>query len=189
MGATPRMVGRGARACQHIQQRTSRLFGEVAQELGLTLRALRFYETKGLVWPKRQLRSRLYSNEDIERLRLVVKLKGFALSILEIKQLLKNPGNGLYGLSEGVCAELVERGQAQKLAAEAALRELRQIAGSFRSQTDPFVGARRFLGTVITRPLRELSTIALKIRHFGPCLRNNVQQGNTGRKRVLNLSG
>jgi len=104
----------------------------VAQTLGLTHRALRFYEGRGLVFPKRVLRTRLYSDRDIERLRLILKLKAVGLSILEIKELIKNPGSGPYGLNEKLCAELIERSVAQKLTAETALAELRQIASHFR---------------------------------------------------------
>ena len=43
--------------------------GEVGQELGFTLRALRFYEAKGMIAPKREGRRRLYLTKDVERLR------------------------------------------------------------------------------------------------------------------------
>jgi len=127
---------------QHPAQEFTKI-REVAKELGLTLRALRFYEIKGLVSPKRQLRKRLYSNEDVEQLRLVVKLKGLGLSILEIKQLVKHPGNGPYGLSVTLYAELIERGEAQKLAAETALAQLRQIAGQFCLQRPDITSDRK----------------------------------------------
>jgi DNA-binding transcriptional MerR regulator len=110
---------------------------EVAEELGLTLRALRFYESRGLISPERKLRSRLYSEEDLERLRLIVKLKRLGLSILEIKQLITKPGNGPYGLSAALHADLVQRGEAQKSEAEAALAELRLIAALFCPPNNP----------------------------------------------------
>jgi DNA-binding transcriptional ArsR family regulator len=46
--------------------------GEVAEELGFTLRALRFYEEKGLVSPRRSGNRRLYSPADRRRLEALV---------------------------------------------------------------------------------------------------------------------
>ena len=42
---------------------------EVCEELGVTLRALRFYEAQGLIAPKREQRRRFYYTKDVERLR------------------------------------------------------------------------------------------------------------------------
>ena len=107
---------------------------EVARELGVTLRAVRFYEAKGLVSPKRQMRNRLYTEGDVERLRLIMKLKSFGLSILEIKELITKPGTGPYGLSAEIYAELVERAETQKCAAETALAQLGEVDAHFRPQ-------------------------------------------------------
>ncbi|HHV70678.1 MAG TPA: MerR family transcriptional regulator, partial [Ochrobactrum intermedium] len=46
--------------------------GDLAEEFDLTLRALRFYEDKGLLSPRRAGVTRLYDNKDHTRLRLVL---------------------------------------------------------------------------------------------------------------------
>lgn len=58
--------------------------GELSRDFGTTLRALRFYEDKGLLNPKRDGTRRLYSDADRTRLALILKGKrlGFTLSEL-----------------------------------------------------------------------------------------------------------
>ena len=108
---------------------------EVCQELGVTLRALRFYESKGLIAPKRKTRQRFYHTRDVERLRTIVKLKSLGLSLREIRELLQSPGDGRYGLTASLCEELIERVSAQRDAAEAALAYLRGLGAQ-----SPLVG-------------------------------------------------
>ena len=70
---------------------------EVCDELGVTLRALRFYEAQGLVAPKREPRRRFYYTSDVERLRSVMRLKSVGLSLREIRELLQHRAMGLMG--------------------------------------------------------------------------------------------
>lgn len=58
--------------------------GELARECGVTLRALRFYEGKGLLAPARDGGARLYDGEDVRRLKLVLRLKDLGFSLVEI---------------------------------------------------------------------------------------------------------
>ena len=48
--------------------KTAFTIGELSREFGVTLRALRFYENKGLISPQRDGLSRLYSRGDRNRL-------------------------------------------------------------------------------------------------------------------------
>ena len=98
---------------------------EVCEEVGVTLRALRFYEAKGLIAPKRENMNRFYQAKDIKRLRKIVKLKSLGLSLREIRELLRSPGDGPYGLTANLCNELIERLSAQRDAVETALAQLR----------------------------------------------------------------
>lgn len=66
--------------------------GEVAERTGVTQRALRFYEEKGLLKPPQRLDGgfRLYSEEDVQRVELIKKLQtllGFSLA--EIKEMVE----------------------------------------------------------------------------------------------------
>ena len=67
---------------------------EVCEEVGATLRTLRFYEAEGLIAPKRENRNRFYQAKDIKRLHKIVKLKSFGLSLREIREVLRSPGDG-----------------------------------------------------------------------------------------------
>ncbi len=62
--------------------------GEVAQMLGTTPRTLRFYEEEGLIVSRRtQGGTRFYSQQDIIRLRIILKLTKLGVPINYIKQL------------------------------------------------------------------------------------------------------
>ncbi|MFC7333424.1 MerR family transcriptional regulator [Rhodocista pekingensis] len=59
--------------------------GELAEEFGLTLRTLRFYEDEGLLSPAREGQNRVYSHRDRARLMLICRGKRLGFSIGEIK--------------------------------------------------------------------------------------------------------
>ena len=63
--------------------------GEMAAELGVTPRALRFYESKGLLSPLRREGMRFYGNSDGERVTLILKLKKFGFTLVEIKEMIR----------------------------------------------------------------------------------------------------
>ncbi|HYD29591.1 MAG TPA: MerR family DNA-binding transcriptional regulator [Azospirillaceae bacterium] len=61
---------------------------ELAQELGITARTLRFYETKGLLSPQRAGTTRVYTKRDRARMRLILRGKRLGFSLAEIKEYL-----------------------------------------------------------------------------------------------------
>lgn len=61
---------------------------ELAREFGVTARALRFYEDKGLLTPRRDGLNRVYSHRDRGRLQLIIRGKRVGLSLIEIRELL-----------------------------------------------------------------------------------------------------
>jgi DNA-binding transcriptional MerR regulator len=62
--------------------------GDLADEFGLTLRCIRFYEDEGLLSPTRAGQQRLYSRADHARLKLICRGKRLGFSISEIKEFL-----------------------------------------------------------------------------------------------------
>ena len=102
---------------------------QVCQEVGLTPRALRFYEAQGLIAPKRDALRRFYDTKDVERIRVIMKLKPLGLSLREIRELLRAPGDGPYGLDAQWCKEIFVRLSAQRAEAEAGLAFLRDFVG------------------------------------------------------------
>ena len=61
---------------------------QLAREFDVTPRALRFYEDKGLLTPRRDGMNRVYSHRDRARLQLILRGKRVGLSLIEIKEIL-----------------------------------------------------------------------------------------------------
>lgn len=61
---------------------------QLADEFGVTTRALRFYETKGLLTPQRVGSTRAYSRRDRGRLQLILRGKRLGFTLAEIKEYL-----------------------------------------------------------------------------------------------------
>ena len=61
---------------------------ELAREVGLTSRAIRFYEDHGLIAPTRAGRNRVYGHRDKVRLKLTLRGKRLGLSLSEIRELI-----------------------------------------------------------------------------------------------------
>lgn len=68
---------------------------QLAREFSVTPRALRFYEDKGLLSPRREGLNRVYSHRDRGRLQLIIQGKRVGLSLVEIKEILD-----LYGVDQ-----------------------------------------------------------------------------------------
>ena len=61
---------------------------KLAKALGLTPRAIRFYETKGLLIPQRAGSTRVYTNKERARLILILRGKRLGFSLAEIQEFL-----------------------------------------------------------------------------------------------------
>jgi DNA-binding transcriptional MerR regulator len=105
--------------------------GELSREFGVTLRALRFYENKGLISPHRDGLNRLYSQGDRTRLALILKGKKLGFTLGEIRQMIAAEENetdrDALTLSREKCLEQIELLQRQKAEIEEGLSELNRI--------------------------------------------------------------
>lgn len=61
--------------------------GELAAELGVTTRTLRFYESEGLITPRRAGANRVYDQRDRARLRLILRGRRFGMSLAECREI------------------------------------------------------------------------------------------------------
>jgi DNA-binding transcriptional MerR regulator len=108
--------------------------GELSREFGVTLRALRFYENKGLISPHREGLSRLYSQGDRTRLALILKGKKLGFTLGEIRQMIAveegDADTKALSLSREKCLEQIELLQKQKAEIEEGLNELSRIYAS-----------------------------------------------------------
>jgi len=60
---------------------------EIADELGVTTRSLRFWEGEGLIAPERHGTARLFHPRDHARVRLILRGKRFGMSLPEIREI------------------------------------------------------------------------------------------------------
>lgn len=67
---------------------TSYSITQLSREFGITPRTLRFYETHGILMPKRQGTTRIYSERDRVRLTLALRGRRVGLSLEEIRQII-----------------------------------------------------------------------------------------------------
>ena len=98
---------------------------ELAREFKVTPRALRFYEDRGLLSPRRDGLNRVYSVRDRGRLILILRGKRVGFPLTEIKEILD-----LYDLNDG------ERAQMQT-----ALKKFRARAVTLEAQREDLEGA------------------------------------------------
>jgi DNA-binding transcriptional MerR regulator len=105
--------------------------GELAREFGVTLRALRFYENKGLVTPRRRGSARIYTRADRERLATILSGKKLGFTLTEIRAMIsaqEGAGDGeSLKLSAEKCLEQIHLLEKQQLNIKAALGELRRM--------------------------------------------------------------
>ena len=82
-GAAP---GSGSRAPAGTGEDSGERFtiGELACELGVTTRAIRFYEARGLISPARKGVARAYTRRDRGRLMLILRGKNLGFSLEDI---------------------------------------------------------------------------------------------------------
>ena len=102
----------------------SHSISEVAAELGITTRTIRFYEEKGLLAPSRNGQQRIYSAADRVRLKLILRGKRLGFTLEESRDLID-----MYDPVHGNVEQLQRL--IQKIEHKEALlqRQLRDIAG------------------------------------------------------------
>ncbi|HLZ65258.1 MAG TPA: MerR family DNA-binding transcriptional regulator [Aliidongia sp.] len=62
--------------------------GDLAADLGISSRAIRFYEDQGMLSPQRVGGNRVYSPRDLARLKLILRGKRLGFSLSDIRELL-----------------------------------------------------------------------------------------------------
>src|SRR5476651_1184262 len=81
--AAPAVLSQSQRDLQRIYS-----IAELAREYAITARTIRFYEDEGLIKPRRQGLTRLYSAGDRARLGWILRGKRLGFSLADIKELL-----------------------------------------------------------------------------------------------------
>ena len=104
---------------------------QVADKFGLTPRALRFYESKGLLAPAREGRGRIYTQTDQRHLGLILKGRKLGFTIAEIGQMIAaDTGHAVpqsLKMTREKCLEQIEHLENQLRETTEALAELRRM--------------------------------------------------------------
>lgn len=100
--SAPDQIGAQAFVDSHRDEGNAELFGisELCSAFGITLRALRFYEDKGLLAPRRVNGARVYTRRDRARLALILRAKAIGSPLSEIKRYLDLYGDHGEGRSQ-----------------------------------------------------------------------------------------
>jgi DNA-binding transcriptional MerR regulator len=104
---------------------------EVAEQYGVTPRALRFYEAKRLIAPHRRGARRLYRSSDCKRLGVILTGRRLGFTLAEIKHVLNRPNDGGLHLTREQCVKQISMLEQQKRSIETAIAELREIHTAF----------------------------------------------------------
>jgi DNA-binding transcriptional MerR regulator len=107
--------------------------GEVAAKVGMTERTIRYYEELGLLDSVKRLDGgiRVYTDQDIRRLKFIRKLKVLGLSLQEMHEL-----EGIYSSQRSnrtVLARLIELLDAHRATVDGRIAELQALRDEIRS--------------------------------------------------------
>jgi DNA-binding transcriptional MerR regulator len=126
---------------------------QLCREFGVTARALRFYEDKELLFPKRRGQTRVFDVRDRARLKLIVQGKQLGFSLAEIREMLD-----LYDRKDG---------RAQQLAVS---------LGKFRAQVEALKQKREAIEDAIETLTQGCAWIEKRLSEFRPDLLPEADQ-------------
>jgi DNA-binding transcriptional MerR regulator len=113
--------------------------GEISRIYGVTLRALRFYEQRGLLKPLRRGGARFYDSTQKARLQLILKGKHLGFTLTEISELLDADASVAKPSEDFILDEKMVLSQLRHL--EERRAELDQAIDELRSTHRRLVGA------------------------------------------------
>src|SRR5262250_823276 len=112
--------------------------GDLARKFDVTLRTLRFYESRGLLDPDRAGPHRRYGRNDADRLTVILKAKKLGFTLSEIREMIDANGGEAsrhaLKLSREKCLEQIALFERKLAETEEALAELRWIYTSLSAR-------------------------------------------------------
>lgn len=118
--------------------RESFSISDLTKEFDVTARALRFYEDEGLIAPRRDGLSRIYSKRDRARLAWIMRAKNVGFSLSEIRELID-----LYDLGDGRktqravtverCVAKIDKLKKQRNDLDSAIEELTEFVDQIKN--------------------------------------------------------
>ena len=112
--------------------------GEMSKRFDVTLRALRFYEDKGLLSPKREGASRFYTRQDRARLRLILLGRKVGFTLRDVKHMIDlydpdGPNTRQLKVTLERSLKQAKRLEQQRVELEEAITDLNGLIESLRS--------------------------------------------------------
>jgi len=108
---------------------------QLSKQFGISLRTLRFYESRGLIAPVRRINRRLYKRADVERLGIILKAKKLGLSLADCGQLIADGASQhTLNLSREKCLEQIGILERKLAETTEALVELRRMYTTYIDQ-------------------------------------------------------
>jgi DNA-binding transcriptional MerR regulator len=114
--------------------------GELSRETGVTLRALRFYESKGLLGRHGGDAARVFRQADRDRVALILQGKRLGFTLSEIRELLAAPAGRcakVLPIGRRKCVDQINLLERQRRDIDQAIAELRQIYTEMLTDAGP----------------------------------------------------
>lgn len=150
MTETTHAAGSAASKSDVVQENTEEFtrIGEMAKSFDVTLRALRFYEDRGLIHPRREGTARLYSRRDRARLKLILLGRRVGFSLREVKQMMylydpKGPNTRQLRMVLEKSQRQLGRLEARRAALDEAIGELTDMTEKVRVRLEAVQPLRR----------------------------------------------
>lgn len=114
---------------------------DLCAEFGVTARALRFYEDEGLIAPRRQGLTRIYSHRDRARLAWILRGKRVGFSLADIREMIDlydvdDERRSQRDVTVQKCRDRVAQLAAQKRDIDEAIAELSDFIAMLEGQQD-----------------------------------------------------
>ena len=121
---------------------------QLAVDLGVTARAIRFYEDKGLISPRRAGNNRVYTPRDRARMKLILRGKKLGFSLRDIGQYLDlydidpTRAKQLRALLKAVDSRIAQL-EDQRIALDQTLADLHEVKAQTAAALEALEGGRR----------------------------------------------
>ena len=130
-------AGRAADPAETAGDEPTYSIGDLARKFDVSLRTLRFYESRGLLSPSREGRRRRYGRQDANRLTVILKAKKLGFTLSDIREMIAADGEAsrhALRLSREKCLEQIALFERKLAETEEALAELRWIYTSLSAR-------------------------------------------------------